>query len=44
VGYLIFETKIGLWLFCRILSLLYDMFWIIGFCQGLWRKYFGEDD
>ena len=44
IGYLIFETKIGLWLFCKVIGLIYDVFWIIGFVQGLWKAYFGDDD
>jgi len=31
-------------LFVIFLGVLYDAFWVIGFFQGLWRKYFGEDD
>ncbi len=37
-------TKVGLYLFKMFLGLVYDVFWMIGYFQGLWRKYFGRDD
>jgi hypothetical protein len=43
IGYICFTSPVGSFLFRCFLSFLYDVFWVVGFVGGLWKKYFGEN-
>ena len=38
--YILMETKSGNWIFTLFLKLLYDIFWMVGFCNGFIKRIF----
>jgi len=42
IDYILMDTKIGNYLFKCFLSLLYDVFWMVGFCIGVIKRLLGR--
>jgi hypothetical protein len=38
IGYLLFQNKVGNYLFKIFLGIVYDVFWIVGYIKGMFRR------